>query len=99
MIEKTMGRSAGLFFVEDATEATDHRGRKIITAQHFVETYRVKAVFGIGGAYVGGQIVVLVVFCRDDIPRDAAESFLALTALFKTKTAKLVGEGQIFEGL
>ena len=38
MIEKTMGRSAGLFFVEDATEATDHRGRKIITAQHFVET-------------------------------------------------------------
>jgi hypothetical protein len=98
MIEKTMGRSAGLFFVGDATEATDHRGRKIITAQHFVETYGVKAVFGIGGAYVGGQIVVLVVFCRDDVPQDAAESFLALTALFKNKTAGLVGDGKVFDG-
>ena len=57
MIEKTMGRTAGLFFVEDASRATDHHGRKIIAAQEFVDTYRVKAVFGIGGAYVAGQIV------------------------------------------
>lgn len=98
MIEKTMGRSAGLFFVGDAAQATDQRGRKIIVAQDFVETYGVKAVFGIGGAYVGGQIVVLVVFCRGDVPRHAAESFLSLTALFKNKTAGLIGEGRIFDG-
>ena len=99
MIEKTMARAAGLFFVEDARESVDQRGRKIITAQRFVERFRVQAVFGIGGAYVGGQIVVLVLFCRDHVAREAAESFLALTALFKAKTAALVGAGRIFEGL
>ena len=99
MIEKTMGRTAGLFFVEDASHATNQQGRKIITARDFVETYHVRAVFGIGGAYVGGQIVVLVVFCRDEVPRAAAEPFLALTALFKTKTARLMGEGKVFKGL
>jgi hypothetical protein len=38
------------------------------------------------------------VFCRDDVPRHAAESFMSLTALFKNKTAQLVGEGKVFEG-
>ena len=99
MIEKTMARTAGLFFVGDAGRATDHHGRKIITAQDFVETYGIKAVFGIGGAYIGGQIVVLMVFCRDHVPRETAESFLALTALFKNKTATLVGAGRVFDGL
>ena len=31
---------------------------KIITAEDFVHTYRIQAVFGAGGGYVGGQIVV-----------------------------------------
>jgi hypothetical protein len=95
-IEKTIGRNAGLFFVSDAAEATDRFGRKIISAQDFVATHGVKAVFGVGGGYVSGQIVVLVVFCRDSLERAAAETFMALTALFKAKTAQLVGTGKIF---
>ena len=96
MIETTMARSAGLFFVEDASEATDQEGRKIIAAQDFVARYGVKGVFGIGGAYVGGQMLVLVVFCRDSFQRAAAEPFMALTTLFKTKTSSLVGAGKVF---
>ena len=53
MIEKTMARSAGLFFVEDASEATDQEGRKIIAAQDFVSQYGVKGVFGIGRGVCG----------------------------------------------
>jgi hypothetical protein len=96
MIEKTIGRTAGLFFVEDATESRDHRGRRVISAEQFVSAHGVKGTFGVGGTYVGGQIVVLVVFCRDLLPRSAAECFMALTALFKEKTAPLVGRGRIF---
>ena len=96
MIEKTMARSAGLFFVEDASEATDQEGRKIIAAQDFVSQYGVKGVFGIGGAYVGGQMLVLVVFCRDSFQQASAEPFMALTTLFKTKTSSLVGAGKVF---
>ena len=96
MIEKTMGRAKRLFFVEDAAKATDVQGRQIISAQDFVSRYEVKGVFGIGGAYVGGQISVLVVFCRDTFPRTAAEYFMTLMALFQAKTAWLVGSGKVF---
>jgi hypothetical protein len=96
MIQKTIGRTAGLFFVENAVEAVDHRNRKIIAAEEFVHSYGIRGVFGAGGGYVGGQIVVLIVFCRDTLPRSSAECFMALTALFKAKTSQLVGAGKIF---
>jgi len=96
ILKETVGRSSGLFFVEEAATATDHRGRKIIAAQDFVSTYKVKSVFGTGGAYAGGQIVVLVVFCRDTFSRIVGERFLALTVMFKDKTKRLVGTSRIF---
>jgi hypothetical protein len=95
-IEKTIGRTAGLFFILDAKRAVDRQGRRIISAKEFVDAYGVTSVFGVGGAYVGGQICVLVVFCRDECTRTAAEHFMALTALFKAKTAEIVGSGRIF---
>lgn len=96
MIIRTMGSSAGLFFVDDASEATDHQGRKIIAAQDFVSAQNVKSVFGLGGAYPGGQILVLVVFCRDLVARKVAEQFLAMTNLFMTQTTALVDPAKVF---
>jgi histone H3/H4 len=96
MIIRTMGTSAGLFFVDDAGEATDHQGRKIIAAQDFVSAHNVKSVFGIGGAYPTGQILVVVVFCRDTISRATAERFLALTNLFISQTSGLAEPAKVF---
>jgi hypothetical protein len=98
ILKESMGRSTGLFFVENAAEATDYEGRKIIAAQDFVSAYGIKSVFGTGGAYPSGQIIVLVVFCRDVMERRVAERFLALTVLFKEKTKRLVGATKIFSG-
>lgn len=95
-IERTIGRTAEMFFVADAERAVDQKGRKIISAQDFVSDHGIKAVFGVGGVYAGGQILVLMVFCRDDLTRSAAELFMATTALFKAKTAGLVGTGRLF---
>ena len=91
-----MGQSAGLFFAENAAEATDRLGRKIIAAQDFVSSYGVKSVFGIGGAYPGSEMIVIVVFCRDAVSRAAAEKFLPLANLFKEKTGSLVGPAKVF---
>ena len=91
-----MGRSFGLFFVEDAAGASDHKGQKIIPAQDFVSTYKVKTAFGTGGAYAGGQIVVMIVFCRDLLSRAAVEPFLVLTDLFQQQTRSLVETSRIF---
>lgn len=95
-IIKKMDRAAGLFFVENAAEATDHQGRKIIPAQDFVSGYNVKSVFGVGGGYAGGQMVAIVTFCGDVIPRAAAERFVALRDAFKGHTGSFVESGRIF---
>ena len=95
-IIKKMDRAAGLFFVENAAEATDHQGRKIIPAQDFVSGYNVKSVFGVGGGYAGGQMVAIVAFCGDVIPRAAAERFVALRDAFKGSTSSFVESGRIF---
>ena len=97
IIKKTLGgTSVGLFFVENAADATDNEGRKIIAAQDFVSSYNVKSVFGTGEAYAGGQMLVIVLFCRDGFSRATAEHFPALTSLFKGKTTSLVGAAKIF---
>ena len=96
IIQNTVGHSSGLFYVNDAEEATDQAGRKIIAAQDFVSAYDVKSVFGMGAAYPSGQIIVLVVFCRDDVSRETAEQFLPLIDGFKDKTSDVVGMAKTF---
>jgi hypothetical protein len=91
-----MGRAASLFFVEDAARATDHQGRKIIVAQDFVSRYKVVSVFGTGSAYPNGQILVLIVFCNEAVPRSVAEQFLALVEMFKQRTKTLAATTRIF---
>ncbi len=96
VIIETIGHSAGLFFVDDAAEATDVQGRKIIAAQDFVSANNVTGVFGLGGAYDGGEVIVIVAFCSDSFPRESAEQFLSLVSLFKSRTGALVESGNIF---
>lgn len=96
MIQRVLGGSAGVFYVEDAAEATDAQGRKIIAAQDFVVKYKVKSVFGTGAAYSGELILVIVLFCRDTVPRRVADLLPILKDSFKSKTAALVEQGKIF---
>ena len=96
IIVETIGRTVGLFFVENAAEAVDDEGRSIITAQDFVSSHKVKSVFGTGGAYSKGQMLVIIAFCRNAIPRATAERFLPLSTFFQSKTTSLVETGKIF---
>jgi hypothetical protein len=96
IIIENIGSAVGLFFVENAAEATDKEGRKIIAMQDFVANYSVKSVFGIGGAYDSGQLLVVVVFCRDAFSRTTAEHFLTLANLFQRQTNALVSDQHIF---
>jgi hypothetical protein len=96
VIVKTIGSSAGLFFVDDAATARDQEGRKIIAAQDFVKKYGVQSVFGTGGAYPNGQMVTVVVFCREAFARSTAEHFMALTDFFKGSTAALAEPKRVF---
>ncbi|MBW2244977.1 MAG: hypothetical protein JRH01_23600 [Deltaproteobacteria bacterium] len=96
VIQKTLGESSSLFFVDDAGVATDDDGRKIIAARDFVADYKIQSVFGIGGAYSGGEMLVTVVFNHDRFERENAEQFLPLATLFKSNTERLVAQRRIF---
>jgi nitrogen-specific signal transduction histidine kinase len=96
VIQRSIGRSAGLFFVGNAALATDDQGRKIIPAQDFVNDHGVGSVFGISGAYSGDEILVVIAFCTEEFPKGVAERFLPLVSLFKNGTAPLVDSARIF---
>ena len=95
VIVQPIGSAAGLFFVENAAEATDHKGRKIIAAQAFVSDHKVKSVFGMGGAYPDGRMITIVLFCPDSFARAVAEHF-DLTSLFKGRTSSIAVSKEIF---
>jgi histone H3/H4 len=96
MVINAIGNAAGLFFVDSATDAVDHAGRKIITAQDFVAERAIKSVFGVGGAYSSGQILVIICFCRDGFTREIAQRFLPLVSLFISKTTDLADPSRVF---
>jgi hypothetical protein len=96
IVKRKLGDSAGLFFVEDAGTATDHQNRRIIAAQDFVKENDVKSVLGIGGAYFGGAIVTLIMFCRESLPRTSTGKFLPLINFFKSATTNLSSPKRVF---
>jgi len=89
---------SGIFFVENAKESTDSKGRKIIPMQAFVDAYDIYTVFGIGGQYQLGNhnIVAIIFFTKEKFSKTIAQRFLPLINLFKTFTTKHVLQQRIF---
>jgi hypothetical protein len=96
IIIKTIGRSAGVFYVSDAANSVDQEGRKVIAAQDFVAEHSIKSVFGFGGAYLDGKILVIVLFCQEFVDRSSAEQLSTLVDQFKVRTDALAQSGAIF---
>lgn len=94
----TFGRLGGFFYVEDATTAVDHKGRKIISAQNFVTAHGVKTVFGTAGTYVLSKwLVTIIIFCRERVDRDRAKDFMPFANTVTSATSELVRRGKLFE--
>jgi signal transduction histidine kinase len=87
-----LGTISGVFYVPDATTETDAKGRKVIPAADFVAEHGVKTVFGVGGAFNSGQIIVLLTFCSEHVSREIAEQFQQPMLQFKSATAPLLGQ-------
>lgn len=97
IIQDTIGKTAGIFYVPDARTAVDEKGRKIIAAQDFVAKYNVRAVFGTGGGYIhDATFIVLIVFTREQIDEERAQCFLHLATVIKAATTRLLLHGRIF---
>jgi hypothetical protein len=96
-VHKTIERRNGLFYVRDAKTEMDRKGRKIISAQDFVDKYQVKTVFAVGGGYIlGNTFVMTIVFTRKLRDKAQVEKFLPLFNLFKMGVQGLISKHKYF---
>jgi hypothetical protein len=87
---KLSGGWIGVFYVQNASTATDHQGRYIIPAQDFVLQNGIKTVFGLGGIYSDRTMFSLLVFSCDEIDKSIVEAYVPLMTSFRVATAALV---------
>lgn len=88
-LRRLAGGRDGRFYVADAQTSVDTRGRRIIAAEDFVAKHGVRTVFGMGGAYLGGEIVAAIVFTNEPLASIEVDRFPSLIGTFKLATAKL----------
>jgi hypothetical protein len=99
VVIKASGQIAGVFYVADAETAVDFKGRKIIAAQPFVKNYKVKTVFGMGGAYMGKVFTTVIVFSNELLEKPQVTTFMPVINTFKSATMSLAVSGKIFAKL
>lgn len=87
---------AGVFYVKDAPTWLDHRNRKIVSEQDFVAAHGIKTVFGLGGSYLDGSFVTIILFARETITQAQVEGFMPLVISFKIATMNLVTQARYF---
>lgn len=97
LVARTVENLSGVFHVRDARSELDSKGRKIISAQDFVEDENIRTVFGIGGGYIGTSLFfTTVLFLREFLEKEVVERFMLQANKFKTVTLDIVDEGRIF---
>lgn len=96
ILVKNLGRAAGVFYVRDAQTWLDGRNRKIVSAQDFVAAHDIRTVFGLGGSYLNGSFVTMILFTRETVEQSQAEALMLLVNTFKTVTLGLMMNGAIF---
>ena len=95
-MRRLLGGKNGRFYVADAAAARDGRGRHIIAGRDFVERHQVKTVFGMGGAYVDGTIVVAIAFSSESVPVQVVDLFPSIIGNFKMATMGMAAKGHWF---
>lgn len=91
--EKSSSAFSGIFYIKNASQEVDDKGRKIIANQEFVQRYHVKSVLGFGGGYIGSDnFFTAIAFLNEEISRSSAETFSLIGNNFKMATKDFIGE-------
>jgi hypothetical protein len=94
--KRMLGGRNAKFFVPDAQTATDAQGRHVIPSRDFVAEHGVRTVFGMGGAYLDGTLIVTVIFTDELIEELIVDRFPSLISNLKMATAQLLFEGHLY---
>jgi hypothetical protein len=92
----SMGRMARVLYVEDALSSRTKDDFEVIPDRSFVAENGVRTVVGLGGAYLNGTIVAVVLFTNELVPREKVEKLMPVVHGFKIATMKQVMQGKLF---
>ena len=95
ILTETMGKMSYLLMVEDARTELTSDGLKAVPDQVFVDENNVRAVLALGGRYLNGTSMVMVLFTTEELTREQATKFTTLVNTIKTATMKPVMAGKI----
>jgi hypothetical protein len=95
-VRRMLGSQNGTFYVPDAQTAC-HEGQLIIADRGFVDKYGVRTVFGMGGAYGNGLLVIAIVFSTELLDQLTVSRYPSLISNFKIATTTLVERNQLYE--
>ena len=84
------------FYVANAAEARDSRGRLIIASQPFVAACGIHTVFGMAGSYLDGTMLAAISFTTEKVSKMTIDRFPSIIADFKMATMKLALNGRIY---
>jgi hypothetical protein len=92
---KTVGGMAELIYVEDARTTTTGDGYKVIPSQDFVEAYGIRTVLAMGGRYLNGTTLALLLFTTEHVAEEQAARFTTILNTVKASTMKVVMDGKL----
>ena len=90
MMRESMGNMSQVNCVEDARTARTGDGHILITAQNLVQQNGVRSVVALGGRYLNGTALALVLFTREELTEGQVSKFATIVNTLKTATMKIV---------
>ena len=90
IMTETTGKMSHLVLVEDASTTVTSSGAKAVPDQDFVADHGVRSVMAMGGRYLNGASLVLVLFTTESLSEEQATKFPTIVNTIKTATMKTV---------
>ena len=94
-MRKPVGDMAQLIYVEDARTARSSDGFNVIPSQDFVQAHDIRTVLALGGRYLNGTTLALLLFTTEHFTEEQAAKFPPLVNTIKATTMKVVMDGKI----
>ncbi len=94
-MQESMGKMSQVLVVEDARTARTGEGHVLVTAQNFVQANGVRSVVALGGRYLNGTAIALILFTREQLTEGQVSKFTTVVNTLKTATMKVVMDCKI----
>ena len=95
ILTETTGKLSYLLMVKDARMELTSDGVKAVPDQSFVDENNVRAVLALGGRYLNGTSMVMILFTTEELTHEQATKFTTLVNTIKPATMKPVMTGKI----